>query len=120
MTVPHAPARQRADTETLAVPDGFVPRPAGGGALRNLGPIHTRHDAGGGVRHGNPMDNRRGGTLATFAGGAARTKPRARAMPFVQGLFASGGAPVPRASGAFRLPPPATETDRGAPGRARP
>lgn len=75
MTVHHAPARHRADTDTLAVPDGFVPRPVGGGFLHDVGPIYVRHDDGGRARYGfrvaprhcNPMDICHGGMLATFA-----------------------------------------------------
>ncbi|MCE2919623.1 MAG: hypothetical protein LW837_06725, partial [Roseomonas sp.] len=58
----------------LAIPEGFVPRPAGGPFLEPIGPIMIRRDHGPlafGLRiekrHCNSKDMAHGGMLATFA-----------------------------------------------------
>jgi acyl-coenzyme A thioesterase PaaI-like protein len=75
MTVPHASAPRRADTDAFAVPEGFVPRPVGGGFLEGVGPIYVRREEEGrGARYGflvcrrhcNPMGICHG-MLATLA-----------------------------------------------------
>ncbi|MCE2919664.1 MAG: hypothetical protein LW837_06935, partial [Roseomonas sp.] len=63
------------DQPTLpAIPEGFVPRPAGGPFLEPIGPIMIRRDHGPlafGLRiekrHCNSKDMAHGGMLATFA-----------------------------------------------------
>lgn len=76
MTVPHASAQRRADTDASPVPEGFAPRPVGGGFLQGVGPIYARRGEGErrvrygflvGRQHCNPMDICHGGMLATLA-----------------------------------------------------
>jgi acyl-coenzyme A thioesterase PaaI-like protein len=58
-----------------AIPEGFVPRPVGGGFLQPLGPLYVRREDGGrsvfGLRiepaHCNAKDMCHGGMLATLA-----------------------------------------------------